>query len=613
MQLRVAEDYIQQFGNLASIDQHARRARELERHREHDRDGYEGVRPHRGPIRRAAPRSGRSRAPAAAEQSRRAAAVRTVRCAAPPRRDSVMFIVFGWDKTFKQQESLLKSHCHRCSNDVSWRIWHETAVAVAIFRALDTVRYEVSPRVRRVPRFATARFEDLPTGARSPRARRAHEPRAARRSREAHRGSPVRRHDRRPAHLLQTDARAAQRERLTRAAMTEPSAVFKKLNLKDQAEIAVVNAPASFEREIAALRGVAVRRSLAGGSPLAFSLAFVTKQPEVDALAESAAEAHGGRRGRLVRVSEAIVEEVQVRDRPRPRLGRARRGGFRARAHGRDRRGLVCGAVSARRLHQVADARCRAHDLSGRQGESEAARSEAGGEAERQDEIEAQPRTKRPQARAQDQARQVDLARGDELDVLHSDRRGPRIASICSSRLRVLVSAMVAIGSTRGGISRRCGAPRAARRRSRGARGRLRARIAPRRGERRAASTTAASAITNRVWLRTSPDPPLGSMLIFLSDGTLVQDSCWETYRLSRWREDGRGTLRWQEDTAEIEATVVDADRSRAHAPARSRRRAQHRKLRGGDRAVRLPDCRASGPCPARYALRRRSGSFSIA
>ena len=37
-----------------------------------------------------------------------------------------MFVVFGWDKTFKQRESLLKTHCHHCSSDVSWHIWHET-------------------------------------------------------------------------------------------------------------------------------------------------------------------------------------------------------------------------------------------------------------------------------------------------------------------------------------------------------------------------------------------------------------------------------------------------------------------------------------------------------
>jgi hypothetical protein len=71
------------------------------------------------------------------------------------------------------------------------------------------------------------------------------------------------------------------------------------------------------------------------------------------------------------------------------------------------------------------------------------------------------------------------------------------------------------------------------------------------------ATAAAPSALTNRVWLRTAPDSPLGSMLIFLSDGVLVQDSCWETYRLSRWRADGSATLRWQEDTAEIEATIA--------------------------------------------------------
>lgn len=76
--------------------------------------------------------------------------------------------------------------------------------------------------------------------------------------------------------------------------MTHASAVFKKLNLKDQPEIAVVNAPASFEPEIAALSGVAVRRSLAAGQPLAFSLAFVTKQAELDRLAKSAAQRTAG-------------------------------------------------------------------------------------------------------------------------------------------------------------------------------------------------------------------------------------------------------------------------------------------------------------------------------
>ena len=72
--------------------------------------------------------------------------------------------------------------------------------------------------------------------------------------------------------------------------MSGMSAVFKKLNLKDQTEIAVVNAPVSFEPEIATLRGVTVRGALAIGAPLKFSLAFVTTQPEVNVLANGVAE-----------------------------------------------------------------------------------------------------------------------------------------------------------------------------------------------------------------------------------------------------------------------------------------------------------------------------------
>ncbi len=63
------------------------------------------------------------------------------------------------------------------------------------------------------------------------------------------------------------------------------SFVFKKLNLKDQAEIVVLDAPASFEPEIAALEGVAVRRSADEVEQVQFSLAFVTRQEQINALA----------------------------------------------------------------------------------------------------------------------------------------------------------------------------------------------------------------------------------------------------------------------------------------------------------------------------------------
>jgi len=68
-----------------------------------------------------------------------------------------------------------------------------------------------------------------------------------------------------------------------------PMPTFAKLNLKDQREIVVLNAPASFEPELKTLKGVAVRRDAKGGD-IDFSLAFVTTQKEVDALGPQVAK-----------------------------------------------------------------------------------------------------------------------------------------------------------------------------------------------------------------------------------------------------------------------------------------------------------------------------------
>lgn len=75
--------------------------------------------------------------------------------------------------------------------------------------------------------------------------------------------------------------------------MPQPS-VFGKMNLKDQSEILVLNAPDSFEPEVSRLRGVKVRRGLSGVSQIAFALAFVTRQEEVDALAKPLAKVAEG-------------------------------------------------------------------------------------------------------------------------------------------------------------------------------------------------------------------------------------------------------------------------------------------------------------------------------
>ena len=60
--------------------------------------------------------------------------------------------------------------------------------------------------------------------------------------------------------------------------------VFEKLNLKDQPEILVLNAPESFIPELAALREVTVHRSLRASGEIQFCLAFVTHKKEVDDL-----------------------------------------------------------------------------------------------------------------------------------------------------------------------------------------------------------------------------------------------------------------------------------------------------------------------------------------
>lgn len=61
--------------------------------------------------------------------------------------------------------------------------------------------------------------------------------------------------------------------------------VFEKLNLKNQLEILVLNAPDSFVHELASLREVTIHRSLKASSEIHFALAFVTRKKEVDDLA----------------------------------------------------------------------------------------------------------------------------------------------------------------------------------------------------------------------------------------------------------------------------------------------------------------------------------------
>ena len=67
------------------------------------------------------------------------------------------------------------------------------------------------------------------------------------------------------------------------------STVFKKLNLKQQTDIVVLQAPASFESELAQLAEVRIHRALDAVETVTFSLAFVMTQQEVDQIAAAVA------------------------------------------------------------------------------------------------------------------------------------------------------------------------------------------------------------------------------------------------------------------------------------------------------------------------------------
>lgn len=75
--------------------------------------------------------------------------------------------------------------------------------------------------------------------------------------------------------------------------------------------------------------------------------------------------------------------------------------------------------------------------------------------------------------------------------------------------------------------------------------------------EARTASPEAQPPFVGKTWMSTDPSAAPGTLRIFLADGTLVMDSCGETYRLARWRAIDERRIEWQEDTARIEAEVT--------------------------------------------------------
>src|SRR5687767_11074631 len=67
----------------------------------------------------------------------------------------------------------------------------------------------------------------------------------------------------------------------------------------------------------------------------------------------------------------------------------------------------------------------------------------------------------------------------------------------------------------------------------------------------------------NRVWVKEDSGDLPGVIRIFLSDGTLVQDSCWETHRLSEWKMTSETSVSWNEDGTDIAAEIVSVSAER--------------------------------------------------
>jgi hypothetical protein len=60
-----------------------------------------------------------------------------------------------------------------------------------------------------------------------------------------------------------------------------------------------------------------------------------------------------------------------------------------------------------------------------------------------------------------------------------------------------------------------------------------------------------------KVWMSTTRGKPLGSIMIFLPDNTLLMDSCFETFRVAEWGVISEDTIRWREDAIPIEAQYM--------------------------------------------------------
>jgi hypothetical protein len=61
-----------------------------------------------------------------------------------------------------------------------------------------------------------------------------------------------------------------------------------------------------------------------------------------------------------------------------------------------------------------------------------------------------------------------------------------------------------------------------------------------------------------KLWMSTDASASPGTLQVFLPNGTLLMDSCGETYRLAHWQSIDDRHIAWQEDAARIEAEITE-------------------------------------------------------
>jgi hypothetical protein len=106
--------------------------------------------------------------------------------------------------------------------------------------------------------------------------------------------------------------------------------------------------------------------------------------------------------------------------------------------------------------------------------------------------------------------------------------------------------------------------------------------------------------LVGHIWLSVDPGAALGTIRIFLADGTLVMDSCFETYRLARWETVGERRIAWQEDAARIEAEVDEAQAGQLRLRLHLRQEIREEHYRLAELPLVCPDLPDSGPGPPR-------------